>query len=122
MNHCKTEARAHIAVQRWNDWHFMVRPTCSKAIATSILYGRQTFALSARLPGRSENAAAALALPIVPDHIEFGRGRGSRAGIPGLWDNGEVPQRGALSVLIAIAMTAFDVTFMKLSMRHNCKI
>ncbi len=39
-----------------------------------------------------------------------------------LWDNGEVPQLAALSVLIAVAMTAFGVIFMKLSTRHNYKI
>jgi iron(III) transport system permease protein len=39
-----------------------------------------------------------------------------------LWDNGEVPQLAALSILIALVMTGFGVAFMKLSTRHNYKI
>ena len=39
-----------------------------------------------------------------------------------LWDNGEVPQLAALSIIIAAAMTALGLVFMKLSMRHNYKI
>ena len=39
-----------------------------------------------------------------------------------LWNNGEVPQVAALSIIIAAGMTALGVTFMKLSTRHNYKI
>jgi len=39
-----------------------------------------------------------------------------------LWDNGEVPQLAALSILIAAAMTALGVVFMKLATRHNYRI
>ena len=39
-----------------------------------------------------------------------------------LWDNGEVPQLAALSILIAAAMTALGVIFMKIATRHNYRI
>jgi hypothetical protein len=39
-----------------------------------------------------------------------------------LWDNGEVPQLAALSIIIAAAMTGLGLVFMKLSTRHNYKI
>jgi iron(III) transport system permease protein len=39
-----------------------------------------------------------------------------------LWDNGEIPQLAALSILIAVGMAALGVTFMRLSTRHNYKI
>jgi iron(III) transport system permease protein len=39
-----------------------------------------------------------------------------------LWNNGEVPQLAALSVLIVTAMTVLGVIFMKLSTRHNYRI
>jgi iron(III) transport system permease protein len=39
-----------------------------------------------------------------------------------LWNNGEVPQVAALSIVIAVVMTTLGVTFMKLSTRHNYKI
>jgi len=39
-----------------------------------------------------------------------------------LWDNGEVPQLAALSILIAAAMTALGVVFMKIATRHNYRI
>jgi iron(III) transport system permease protein len=39
-----------------------------------------------------------------------------------LWNNGEVPQVAALSVIIAAVMTALGAAFMKLSTRHNYKI
>jgi iron(III) transport system permease protein len=39
-----------------------------------------------------------------------------------LWNNGEVPQVAALSILIAAGMTALGVLFMTLSTRHNYRI
>jgi iron(III) transport system permease protein len=39
-----------------------------------------------------------------------------------LWNNGEVPQLAALSVLIAAAMALLGVVFMRLSLRHNYRI
>ena len=39
-----------------------------------------------------------------------------------LWNNGEVPQVAALSIIIAVMMTALGAAFMKLSTRHNYKI
>jgi iron(III) transport system permease protein len=39
-----------------------------------------------------------------------------------LWNNGEVPQVAALSIIIAVVMTALGAAFMKLSTRHNYKI
>ncbi len=39
-----------------------------------------------------------------------------------LWNNGEVPQLAALSVLIAAAMAVLGVTFMRLSTRHNYRL
>jgi iron(III) transport system permease protein len=39
-----------------------------------------------------------------------------------LWDNGEVPQLAALSILIAVAVAALAVLFMRLSTRHNYRI
>jgi iron(III) transport system permease protein len=39
-----------------------------------------------------------------------------------LWNNGEVPQLAALSILIAAAMTTLGVVFMRLSTRYNYKI
>jgi iron(III) transport system permease protein len=39
-----------------------------------------------------------------------------------LWDNGEVPQLAALSVLIVAGVAVLGVTFMKLATRHNYRI
>jgi iron(III) transport system permease protein len=39
-----------------------------------------------------------------------------------LWDNGEVPQLAALSILIVAGVTVLGVIFMKLATRHNYKI
>ncbi len=39
-----------------------------------------------------------------------------------LWDNGEVPQLAALSILIVAGVAVLGVTFMKLATRHNYKI
>ena len=39
-----------------------------------------------------------------------------------LWNNGEVPQLAALSILIAVGMTLLAVLFMRLSTRHNYRI
>ncbi len=39
-----------------------------------------------------------------------------------LWDNGEVPQLAALSIIIAAVMTGLGAIFMKLSTRHNYRI
>lgn len=39
-----------------------------------------------------------------------------------LWDNGEVPQLAALSILIAAAVAALAAIFMRLSTRHNYRI
>jgi iron(III) transport system permease protein len=39
-----------------------------------------------------------------------------------LWNNGEVPQLAALSILIAAGMTLLGAVFMKLSTRHGYKI
>ncbi|MEA2906367.1 MAG: iron(III) transport system permease protein [Alphaproteobacteria bacterium] len=39
-----------------------------------------------------------------------------------LWNNGEVPQVAALSILIAAGMTALGILFMTLSTRHNYRI
>ena len=39
-----------------------------------------------------------------------------------LWDNGEVPQLAALSVLIAASVTVLAVVFMKLATRHNYRV
>jgi iron(III) transport system permease protein len=39
-----------------------------------------------------------------------------------LWDNGEVPQLAALSVLIVAGVTVLGVVFMKLATRHNYEI
>jgi iron(III) transport system permease protein len=36
-----------------------------------------------------------------------------------LWDNGEIPELGALSVVLAIAVTALGVVFMRLTRRQN---
>lgn len=36
-----------------------------------------------------------------------------------LWENGEVPQLGALSVVLAIAVTAFGILFMRFSQRYD---
>jgi iron(III) transport system permease protein len=39
-----------------------------------------------------------------------------------LWDNGEVPQLAALSILIVAGVTVLGVIFMRLATRHNYKI
>ena len=39
-----------------------------------------------------------------------------------LWDNGEVPQLAALSILIVAGVTVLGVIFMRLAMRHDYKI
>jgi iron(III) transport system permease protein len=39
-----------------------------------------------------------------------------------LWDNGEVPQLAALSILIVVGVTVLGVIFMRLATRHNYKI
>jgi iron(III) transport system permease protein len=39
-----------------------------------------------------------------------------------LWNNGEVPQLAALSILIVAAMALLGVVFMRLSLRHNYRI
>jgi iron(III) transport system permease protein len=39
-----------------------------------------------------------------------------------LWNNGEVPQLAALSILIAAAMALLGVVFMRLSLRHNYRL
>ena len=39
-----------------------------------------------------------------------------------LWDNGEVPQLAALSILIVAGVAVLGVIFMKLATRHNYKI
>jgi iron(III) transport system permease protein len=39
-----------------------------------------------------------------------------------LWDNGEVPQLAALSILIVAGVTVLGVIFMKLATRHNYEI
>jgi iron(III) transport system permease protein len=39
-----------------------------------------------------------------------------------LWDNGEVPQLAALSILIVAGVTVLGVVFMKLATRHNYRI
>jgi iron(III) transport system permease protein len=39
-----------------------------------------------------------------------------------LWNNGEVPQLAALSILIVAAVTVLGVMFMKLATRHNYRI
>jgi iron(III) transport system permease protein len=39
-----------------------------------------------------------------------------------LWDNGEVPQLAALSILIVAGVTVLGVIFMKLATRHNYRI
>jgi iron(III) transport system permease protein len=39
-----------------------------------------------------------------------------------LWDNGEVPQLAALSILIVVGVAVLGVIFMKLATRHNYKI
>jgi iron(III) transport system permease protein len=39
-----------------------------------------------------------------------------------LWNNGEVPQLAALSIVIAAAMALLAVVFMRLSLRHNYRI
>jgi iron(III) transport system permease protein len=39
-----------------------------------------------------------------------------------LWDNGEVPQLAALSILIAGSVTVLAMVFMRLSTRHNYRI
>jgi iron(III) transport system permease protein len=39
-----------------------------------------------------------------------------------LWNNGEVPQLAALSILIVAGVTVLGVAFMKLATRHNYKI
>jgi iron(III) transport system permease protein len=39
-----------------------------------------------------------------------------------LWNNGEVPQLAALSILIVIGATALGVLFMQLATRHNYRI
>ena len=38
-----------------------------------------------------------------------------------LWNNGEVPQLAAMSIVIALAVTIFGILFMRLSMRHGFK-
>ena len=39
-----------------------------------------------------------------------------------LWNNGEVPQLAAFSILIVTGVTVLGVVFMKLATRHNYKI
>jgi iron(III) transport system permease protein len=39
-----------------------------------------------------------------------------------LWNNGEVPQLAALSIVIVAAMAMLGIVFMRLSLRHNYKI
>jgi iron(III) transport system permease protein len=39
-----------------------------------------------------------------------------------LWDNGEVPQLAALSILIVAGVTVLGVVFMTLATRHNYEI
>jgi iron(III) transport system permease protein len=39
-----------------------------------------------------------------------------------LWNNGEVPQLAALSILIATVMTGLGLIFMRLSTRHNYRL
>ena len=36
-----------------------------------------------------------------------------------LWDNGEIPELGALSVTLAIGVTILGVFFMRLTQKHN---
>jgi iron(III) transport system permease protein len=39
-----------------------------------------------------------------------------------LWNNGEVPQLAALSIIIVAGVTVLGVIFMKLATRHNYEI